>query len=92
MEKTKMKTKICCKCQQSLPLDCFSKSKTAKDGKQSYCKRCKALWVQEYYAEHPDKLIVKIQKSNEARKNYRLINKELVRELDALRRGTTLIN
>lgn len=32
--------KICSKCEQSLSLDCFHKSKSSKDGLQYRCKQC----------------------------------------------------
>ena len=33
-------TKICSKCGRELPLECFGKHKSRKDGLQSYCKDC----------------------------------------------------
>jgi len=45
-----------------------------------------------YYDKHPEK-VEKIKEQNALwQKNYRAKYKELVRELNALRRGTTLIN
>lgn len=49
-----METKICSKCGRKLPLDCFSKCKSKKDGLQSYCKECRKQYDKQYYAEHKE--------------------------------------
>lgn len=43
-------SKICKKCGRELPLECFSKDKSRRDGLQPYCKECK----KQYNAEHAD--------------------------------------
>ena len=43
-------TKICTKCGRELPLECFSKDKSKKDGLCRWCKECQ----KQYYAEHAD--------------------------------------
>lgn len=44
-----MKTKICSKCSEDLPLDRFNKNKTKKDGYQYYCKECQAKATKVHY-------------------------------------------
>jgi hypothetical protein len=56
-------TKICSKCGRELPLECFGKHKSKKDGLQPYCKECqkqygKQYW-KEYYARHRDEQLEK---------------------------------
>ena len=45
-----MKKKVCTRCGDSLLLEFFTKKKTAKDGRHSWCKLCdnhrKALWLE----------------------------------------------
>ena len=60
--------KCCAKCNNTLSLDSFYKSKKAADGVQSWCISCKQLW----------------QKSNKAKKilyqkKYRMVNRNLLR-------------
>lgn len=41
-------TKICKKCGRELPLECFGKCKSKKDGLQAYCKECQKQWEAEH--------------------------------------------
>lgn len=41
-------SKRCSKCKQNKPLPEFSKSRTTKDGLQTYCNSCKKLYQQQY--------------------------------------------
>ena len=45
-------SKICSKCGRELPLECFSKCKSRRDGLQPYCKECN----KQYRAEHAEHL------------------------------------
>ena len=42
----KVATKTCGRCGKTLPITSFSKCKTAKDGHQGYCVKCKAAYYQ----------------------------------------------
>lgn len=53
-----MKTKLCAKCKQILPLDLFYNNKTTKTGKASYCIRC----ITNYNLEHKEKFDTCIKK------------------------------
>jgi len=75
-----IKKKRCCHCKIIKPLDCFSKNKSKKDGKQSRCKECR----KKYYEKNKDK-IAAYQKKNkdkiaayqkEYQKEYRKKNKD----------------
>lgn len=43
-------TKVCGKCKQEFPLDCFSNAKNRKDGKSYYCKTCHKAYAKAHYA------------------------------------------
>ena len=45
-------TKICTKCGRELPLECFSKDKTKKDGLYCWCKECGKQYSKQYFAKH----------------------------------------
>lgn len=47
-------TKICKKCGRELPLECFSKNKTKKDGLQPYCKECQKQYGKQWRADNPE--------------------------------------
>jgi len=47
-------TKRCSKCGRELPLDCFSKNKTKKDGLQGECKECRKQYDDKYRNENTD--------------------------------------
>jgi hypothetical protein len=60
-----METKICAGCKEDLILDRFCTDKKSGDGKQSYCKACKAEKIKKYYKENPHK------KSKQSRESLR---------------------
>ena len=41
-------TKVCCKCNRELSIECFTKNKTKKDGLQSWCRECSNKYHQTY--------------------------------------------
>ena len=51
-----MKTKVCSKCKQKLPLENFyvrgGRDATGPEGRGSYCKKCSNKRRRKYYAEH----------------------------------------
>ena len=47
--------KKCVKCKIEKEVEDFCKDSKSKDGKQSQCKKCKAEYLKEYYANNPDK-------------------------------------
>ena len=49
-------TKICSKCGRELPLECFSKDKTRKDGLCHWCKECQKQYSKQYRAEHKEEI------------------------------------
>jgi hypothetical protein len=57
--------KTCYKCRLTLPVSCFSKAKSRKDGLQNHCKSC----VKKYCAENKD-----------AYKKYCAENKDAIKE------------
>ena len=44
-----MEEKRCSKCERTLPIECFSKNKSTKDGYQAYCKQCCKEYNDKYY-------------------------------------------
>lgn len=66
-ESSKMNTKSCTTCRRILPINCFSKCSSAKDGLQWMCKDCH----KDYRENH-----------KERRKNYRETHREQIREYD----------
>lgn len=60
-------TKICSKCGKELPLECFSKNKTKKDGLQVYCKECDKQHSKQYFTEH------KLEKATYVKQYYTTI-------------------
>ena len=72
-------TKLCPKCEQTLPTTSFFKNKGRVDGLQGYCKLCKCLRDRQYDAEHRDKV-------NEAARTRRLSEEFRQSHLDALTR------
>ena len=54
-----METKICSKCNRGLPLDCFNKSKSRKDGLDPYCKTCKNEQSKQVYLKRKDAKLAK---------------------------------
>ena len=67
-----VKTKRCSKCGRILPLSEFSKCKSSKDGRFSYCKDCKKEFAKAYYAKHRGEI-----KAYDA--EYRANNKEKIK-------------
>jgi len=51
-----METKICSKCGRELPLECFGKDKSKKDGLCCSCKECVSQRNKRYNAEHADEI------------------------------------
>lgn len=49
-------TKLCPKCNKTLPTTSFFKNKSRYDGLQGYCKQCKCTRDRQYDAEHRDKI------------------------------------
>ncbi len=45
-------TKQCTRCQQTKPMEGFSKDKTRPDGRHSVCKECISDYMKRYHAEH----------------------------------------
>ena len=72
-------TKLCPKCEQTLPTTSFFKNKGRVDGLQGYCKLCKCLRDRQYDAENREKL-------NEAARTRRLSKESRQSHLDALTR------
>lgn len=50
-------TKICSKCGRELPLECFSKDRTSKDGLQYWCKECKKQHNKQWYADNREYIL-----------------------------------
>lgn len=50
-----MTEKICVKCNKLLPIECFSKNRTTKDGYQTYCKQCCKEYNDGYYKDYNKK-------------------------------------
>jgi hypothetical protein len=50
-----MNIKICPKCKIKKTKNCYSRSKTRKDGLQCYCKECSSIKNKEWYSIHKDK-------------------------------------
>lgn len=46
--------KTCRKCGNTKPLDAFPKLRSARDGRYTYCKECKAEWLRQHRRENPD--------------------------------------
>ena len=64
-----MERKICTKCGRELPLECFDKNKSRKDGLQNWCKECISQCNKQYKATHKEELA-------ERNKQYRAEHKE----------------
>lgn len=65
--------KKCGRCNETKPLDDFHNSKSLKDGKQSYCKKCTKEYKNKYYLENKGKIMSYV-------KEYRENNKERITE------------
>jgi hypothetical protein len=67
-------TKLCPKCNKTLPVDSFFKNKNRKDGLQGYCKKCKCLRDRQYDFENKDKVneAARKRRSNEETRNSHL--------------------
>lgn len=77
-----IKTKVCLKCGQELPISEFSKKATAKDGLQCYCKKCNSKATIEYARKRRErkKLEAKENERIEFEKKYKIYtNKELAK-------------
>jgi hypothetical protein len=59
-------TKQCTKCKEYKELDLFYNNKSAKDGKQRYCKSCNAATASAYYKANTEKVAAKISEWYEA--------------------------
>lgn len=87
-----MKTKICTKCKESKPLECFHKNKGRKDGVQGHCKLCvkiaKHHRIQSgYYVTYYQQNKNKIKKWTA---NYYQRNKKKCSKKERLRRQTDI--
>jgi len=60
-----MNTKICSKCKENKPLDCFPKSKAKKDGYGYHCKECSRKNVQKHYQNNKQYYSDKAMKRSE---------------------------
>jgi 5-methylcytosine-specific restriction endonuclease McrA len=65
--------KICSKCKELKTFDCFTNSKSRKDGFESYCKECNKKRCKAYRLSNPDKV-------SEYHKQYYLKNADGVKE------------
>ena len=61
-----IKTKVCRKCGQELPISEFTRKATAKDGLQCYCKKCNSKVTTEYARKRRER------KKLEAKENERI--------------------
>ena len=81
-----IQTKRCPKCGRILPLNEFSKKKSSKDGRQSFCKQCVKAYDAEYRAKNKDAIAQKhadyYQSNKDAilqkKAEYRANNKEAI--------------
>jgi hypothetical protein len=67
--------KRCPKCEQELPLDRFTVSKSGRIG--SYCKRCTSLYCRHHYVANSE---AHNARRREARSRYRIRNRNYVEE------------
>jgi hypothetical protein len=77
-----IKTKVCRKCGQELPISEFTRKATAKDGLQCYCKKCNSKVTTEYARKRRErkKLEAKENERIEFEKKYKIYtNKELAK-------------
>lgn len=77
-----IKTKVCRKCGQELPISEFTRKASSKDGLQCYCKKCNSKATSEYARKRREKL--KAKKVEEERiefeKKYKIYtNKDLAK-------------
>lgn len=61
-----IKTKVCRKCGQELPISEFSRKASSKDGLQCYCKKCNSKVTTEYARKRRER------KKAEAKENERI--------------------
>lgn len=54
--------KVCPGCKQNKPLEDFANNFAKKDGRQSYCRVCKAKWDHLYYSNNRDAHYLRIKK------------------------------
>jgi hypothetical protein len=66
-------TKVCRKCKENLPLDCFTKHHSTKDRLRHECRNCRTIESRELNHRNPEK------RNNRNRKRYK-INKLKIRE------------
>ena len=64
-------TKKCTKCNKELPIECFSKCKTTKDGLQYYCREC----YNEYYQTNK-------QHISQCHKQYQQANRQYYNQIN----------
>ena len=77
-----IKTKVCLKCGQELPISEFSKKATAKDGLQCYCKKCNSKATIEYARKRRERKKIEAKENEriEFEKKYKIYtNKELAK-------------
>lgn len=77
-----MNTKTCCSCRRTIPVECFGKNKTKRDGYQTMCRDCFRLYgknnrgmLRLYYREYSLKNKTRIVAVS---KNWRLRNGDRV--------------
>jgi hypothetical protein len=77
-----IRTKVCRKCGQELPISEFSRKATSKDGLQCYCKKCNSKATSEYARKRRErkKLQAKENERIEFEKKYKIYtNRELAK-------------
>jgi len=79
-----MKTKICFKCKEEKLIEFFYTDIIKKDGLSSYCKECRKLYVEKYYADNKNEYLEHYKKNRDKillqSKKYGLANKEKISE------------
>lgn len=65
--------KHCAKCGQFLSVDAFCKDKKTRDGRNGYCRECRALINREYHNSHRDKILSQ-------RREYGMSNRAVLTE------------
>lgn len=60
-----MKTKMCSKCKEELPIDMFVLHSTSKDGYNNICKKCQSQYNKEYKEKNKDSIREKAKKKRD---------------------------
>ena len=70
-----MNNKICSKCLESKPLDCFYVNKTKKDGRSFVCKTCHKEYNKKHYSDNKNVYKQSAKLSRDKRKKWWLDKK-----------------